>query len=96
MISGCCWCGPVDSGEVDSGLDSKVDSGWLLWTPKIQGESTHNERLSLCFIEAYRGCRWFLDSKVDSQNFCPVARDIPRLAPPYTVMVRRDPHKSVG
>jgi len=26
--------------QVDSGLDSKMDSKWIFWTPKIQPESS--------------------------------------------------------
>jgi len=36
------------SGQVDSGLDSKVDSKWIFWTLKIQPESSKKSTLESC------------------------------------------------
>jgi hypothetical protein len=48
--------------QADSDLDSKVDSKWIFWTPKIHAESTRNGWLTLCFIGIYCGLGWILDS----------------------------------
>jgi hypothetical protein len=65
----------VASGKVDfglaSGLDSKVDSKWIFWTPKSSRNPAKNPPVwvaNALFYDVYSGIGWLLDSRVDSQK----------------------------